>query len=448
MRAYIFCKPPRPARLVSSVLLGFAMLVFASGVVARDFQFGACVHLALGRSDPATVSRLLQDLGMNSLRDDIYWGPMERQAGRLTVPARLADVRTAFASSVNAGGTSLAILGLANSLYDGGGLIESEAGIAAFNRYVRHVLKEFGGAVDQFEIWNEWNNGFGASPRVAHGDAAQYARLLKSVHATIKAEQKTATVIGGAVAGVDLKWIDAFIDAGGLDALDALSIHSYTLYRAFDVPEGAITSLASVHRRLKAARPDRDIPLLITEMGWPTSTGKHGRPEETVAAYLTRFVLMARAQPWIQGVWWYDLIDDGDKPDNAEHRFGLVRRNGEPKPAYHAARELAPLVRNGTNFRLYRFGLSGLAVRFDYQGASRLVAWRVETSAALWPETMPAATDAPQAIVDATRALARDGIPQYWVFQAGTWRAVSGLSAFHRPRARVAMRVGQSPPRP
>ena len=206
-----------------AALAGLYLIGAASGLSAapNDFQFGACVHLALDRSDTKTVDRLLQDLGMNSIRDDIYWSSVERTQGRFNLPAKLRVVRDAFAANARSGGTPLAILSFGNALYDHGGLIVSDQGIEAFNRYVRFVVKEYGGTVKQYEVWNEWNSGFGSKPKVNHGDAAQYARLLKSVYATIKSIQPDATVVGGAVAGVDLKWIDTLIDNGGLDAMDA-----------------------------------------------------------------------------------------------------------------------------------------------------------------------------------------------------------------------------------
>jgi hypothetical protein len=47
-------------------------------------------------------------------------------------------------------------------------------------------------------------------------------------------------------------------------------------------------------------------------------------------------MLLAAARPWIDGVWWYDLFDDGDDPGNREHRFGLIAKDRSPKPAYTA----------------------------------------------------------------------------------------------------------------
>ena len=208
----------------------------------------------------------------------------------------------------------------------------------------------------------------------------------------------------------------------------------------YDVPEGAISSLAKVQAHLKAARPNRTIPIFITEMGWPTNQGRYGIEEQVAASYLTRFMLMARSQDWIKGVWWYDLIDDGDNPSSMEHRFGLARRNGEVKPAYLAARQLTPIVLGGSKFAMYRIGQSGLAVRFELDGVSWLAAWRVGTAAAVWPGTMPDAPGAPKAVEDATSRLAADGIPAFWVLRSGRWVPAPALPA------RPATPIDQSSP--
>jgi hypothetical protein len=40
----------------------------------------------------------------------------------------------------------------------------------------------------------------------------------------------------------------------------------------------------------------------------------------------------------------YDLRDDGDDPENAEHRFGLVRTDWSPKPSYFAVQRVCSLL--------------------------------------------------------------------------------------------------------
>jgi hypothetical protein len=195
--------------------------------------------------------------------------------------------------------------------------------------------------------------------------------LLKKTYAALKAENPAAVVLGGAVAGLDDNWIADFIRAGGLAYVDGFSIHPYVQSRARNTPspptrltlDGMKQSAVAVGRvplpgtpedamawidRLETligkGAPGKSIPIYITEIGWPTNVGGDGVSEEASAAYLQRFMLMARTRPWIAGVWWYDLIDDGSDPRNGEHRFGLLRQNGAPKPSFDALSKISPFL--------------------------------------------------------------------------------------------------------
>jgi hypothetical protein len=78
------------------------------------------------------------------------------------------------------------------------------------------------------------------------------------------------------------------------------------------------------------------VPVYVTEAGWPVYSGGNGVTEQQAADYLQRFMLLAKARPWIAGVWWYDLFDDGDNAANTEHRFGLIDRAGAKRPSFEA----------------------------------------------------------------------------------------------------------------
>ena len=82
-------------------------------------------------------------------------------------------------------------------------------------------------------------------------------------------------------------------------------------------------------------------PFLITEIGWPVGTGHRYVDEETAASFLVRFLLLARARPWIEGVWWYSL----ELSSNPNARFSLVRAGGRKTAAYGAFKALAPYIR-------------------------------------------------------------------------------------------------------
>ena len=101
-------------------------------------------------------------------------------------------------------------------------------------------------------------------------------------------------------------------------------------------PESAIGHLEELKALLDRLAPGRNLPIYVTEAGWPVHSGRHGVSEQTSAEYLQQFMLLAKARPWIAGVWWYDLFDDGDDAADKEHRFGLITRDGTKRPAFRA----------------------------------------------------------------------------------------------------------------
>ena len=398
--------------------LMLAMLLCAQEAAA--FQFGVCVHLAMARSDAATVLRLVEQGGFNSIRDDAYWSGVERSEGVLEYPARYAESKRAMQVLAQQGQSPIVILAYGNKFHDGGGFPVTPAGIAAYSRYAGFVTKTLRGSVRQFEVWNEWNSGFGSKPAAKSGSAADYVRVLAPAAAAIRAANPDAQVIAGATAGVDLKWLREFIAAGGLAHADAISVHSYTLFRYRVNPEGAILSLDRLHALLKAAEPARDIPVYVTEMGWPTNQGRHGVSERESANYLVRFMLLARSRPWIAGVWWYDLIDDGPSNTDAQHRFGLVRANLTPKPALLAARTVARLV-SSSHVAAYRVGAHDyLATGSDDSGAWAM-AWTLEANFRGWQEGAPTLPEAPPELQRLTAQLPPGGDPVLFRKSQGTW---------------------------
>jgi len=407
-------------------LLVLAALALTCSVAPREasaFQFGVCVHLALNRSNAATVLKLVDDAGFNSIRDDVYWSAVESTQGVLQFPAKFEQVRLAMQGAAARGGSPLLILAYGNRFYDGGGLVTSNEGISAFSRYSRFIAETFTGSVRQYEVWNEWNTGFGSKPAVTHGDASAYVQLLARASAAIRQGNPEARVVGAATSGVDFRWIRELIEAGGLAHLDALSVHSYTLFRARKNPESAIRSLDSLHELLVKAEPTRTIPIYVTEMGWPTNTGTHGVSEREAANYLVRFMLLARSRAWLGGVWWYDLIDDGDNARLADHRFGLVRRDLSPKPAFTAARAISRMVLADGEVRSHRLQSGGYVVTgTDAQGAWA-VGWTLQPDLLAW---LDGSTNEPAASSDLetlSAQLPAGGIPVLFRKSGGVWKA-------------------------
>ena len=213
----------------------------------------------MARSDAATVMRLVDEAGFNSIRDDAYWSGVERARGVLEFPARYAESRKAMQAAGATRRTAHRHPRVRQpvlrrrwlSHFGPPELPRTRATRASSHTTLRDSVR-------QFEVWNEWNSGFGSKPAAKSGAAAEYARMLAPAAAAIRAANPDAEVIGGATAGVDLAWLREFIAAGGLAHLDAVSVHSYTLFRYRTNPEGAIQSLDRLHALLASRRARRD----------------------------------------------------------------------------------------------------------------------------------------------------------------------------------------------
>jgi hypothetical protein len=365
---------------IRSILCALIAIWACSTAAAADapFQFGVGVHVGQNRNALPATQKALAQAGVSTFRDEVFWHRIETKPGVLLFPDSLQDLDQLVTDAAKQGRRPLLILDYGNKLYDNGGQIRSPEGIAAYVRYVHFVVKYFRGRVDQFEVWNEWNIGSGGTQEqksARYGSPQEYAVLLRAAYTAIKVENPSAVVIGGAFAGYDYAWIDAFGRAGGFNSLDGFSIHPYVFSEGRPVPqapgalgvttglaegrrllsvfareaaadtpfrptpgtpESAIKHLDDLKSRIDVLVPGKNVQIYVTEAGWPTQKGSNGVSEETSAAYLQRFMLLAKSRPWIAGVWWYDLLDDGDDAQNKEHRFGLLAKNGTPKPAFQA----------------------------------------------------------------------------------------------------------------
>jgi len=325
----------------------FLLAVMATLLVGvaegASFQVGVGVHVGQNKNPLDATAAALEQGRFTSFRDEVFWHRLERKKGVLEFPESLRDLDHLVTLSAQRGVRPLLILDYGNPFYDGGGQLSSPEALAAWSRYVRFVVKHFKGRVDQFEVWNEWNIGGGGTPAqrsARYGSPEDYAKVLKAAYDAVKAENASATVIGGAFAGYDYKWIEAFARAGGFGSLDGFSAHPYVFAEGKKgTPDSALRHLDELKALIDRLAPGRSVPVYVTETGWPVHTGVNGVTEEQAATYLRQFMLLAKSRPWIAGVWWYDLFDDGDTATNTEHRFGLIDRGGVKRPAFQSVIE-------------------------------------------------------------------------------------------------------------
>lgn len=306
---------------------------------AEKFVVGMCAHLQRTNVDvPAKLDKL-KELGVTALRFDATWRRIETSQGVYSVPASW-DVLVNEA--LKRGISPLLVLAYGNPLYDGGDKPRSRLAIQAFSAYAAAVAAHFKGRVRRYEVWNEWEIGIGGT---TPGTPEEYVALVKATYPALKSVDPSLEVLAGAFTdgGVSNGFLEKTVQLGLLNTADALSLHSYVYRRSSPKPEDWAVWMSSLENRL-VQLTGKVQPFYVTEMGWPTYTGKGGISLEKQAQYISRLFLLARTMPFIKGIWWYNFQDDGNDVSNVEHNFGVVKSDLSLKPSFKSAKAIVPLV--------------------------------------------------------------------------------------------------------
>jgi len=292
--------------------------------------------------------------------------------------------------------------------------------VAAFARWAAHAVSRFHEYGAMFELWNEPDLDDFWPPQ---SDVQQYVSLASAACHAIREAVPGATIIGPAAAKPPTQsrpntpFLSAVLGSEVLDCLDGVSVHPYShipnlkyTARDWDLLRSLIaqSQKKSEARRSKANRlvsadsekaadtrnGFKQLPVPIrSETGLTTGGGTllHRPPDETAQAlYLVRMLLLD-FESGVPLSLWYDWRDDGDDATDPENRFGLIRRDRTPKPAYRALKTLLSSL-SGFSLECSKRAEDGqLSLVFGRANASaKLVSWhersrssRLELSRAL-----------------------------------------------------------------
>jgi len=245
-------------------ILGVCDVVHAQGEGTPGFVVGACTHFSQGKGIVDRNLDRIQQAGITSIRDEVPWGALEREKGKLVMPESFDTyVRQAAARGVSV----LLILDYANRFYDDGDRPRSPEAIEGFCRYAEFVVRHFGKHVRLYEVWNEWDIGIGLSERYRTGGSAEdYVKLLRAVYPRIKAANPGVMVMAGGCTsgGVKKGWLEETIKLGALDFCDAISIHSYNYSAKFPQrgPEACSAWMTGVQEMLRRYKGGAGVPPL------------------------------------------------------------------------------------------------------------------------------------------------------------------------------------------
>jgi hypothetical protein len=203
-----------------------------------------------------------------------------------------------------------------------------------------------------FELWNEPYFGPFAN---LHPDPGQYARMVRvavqagrdaNPNARYLAEAELAFYDTEAKAGVN--WVRAMYRAVPhlTRFIDGIAVHPYSYaglgpgVRTDKYPLLGQTRRVAAIQREFAHHGAGNVPMWITEIGWPSCTeGLACVDEATQARNIRRLGLVARHRwPYVRALFVYNLRDYNSSATDGH--FGLERIDASKKPAWGAFRQL------------------------------------------------------------------------------------------------------------
>lgn len=329
------------------------MLCFAAGVCAAEMHpslpavgsldgLGINIHF---RDPKPGEMEMLSQVGFKWVRMDFSWKVTEQEKGsydfsaydRLAAALQKYNMRAVF------------ILAYNNKLYEEGVSPQSEETREAFAKWAVAAVQHFAGRGYIWEMWNEPNGGFWKPQGNADGYIAlakTTAKALREAGLTQPSGTGGEAFVGPATAaangGIDLRYLEACFKAGLLEDWCGVTVHPYRRI----APESVEEDYRKLRMLIRSYAPKgKTIPVIGGEWGY--STVWKGVDEETQAKYLAREWLINVANDIPLSIW-YDWSDDGVKPIDQEHHFGIVGHEYyqdrdpvyDPKPAYYVAKSV------------------------------------------------------------------------------------------------------------
>lgn len=337
---------------------------------AGDPISGMGVNIHFSDAKPGELE-MLSRAGFHWIRTDLRWQNTENAPGVYDFSAfdRLLDSLDQFHIR------ALLILDYTNDLYDRGMPSHTEEGRAAFARWAVAAVTHLKNRGVIWEIWNEPNGEWFWKPKPNPDD---YAKLALTVSKAIHDAAPGEVIVGPALSGTNLDFVDVVARAGVLAYWSAITIHPYLRTGPEDYGPAYDQTRQLIR---KYASPGQRIEVMCGESGY--STAWSGIDEETQGEYLARLFLFD-VMSGVPLTIWYDWHNDGTDPKDQECNFGIVRFDYhagaanvyDPKPAYLAAQtyfhELA-----GYRFkeRVKTDSEKDFVLSFTKDAAACLVAW-------------------------------------------------------------------------
>lgn len=338
---------------------------------------------AMGYVSPDLVRRQLDELGAVSYRDGIVWASFRFPPD---APPQMVERRRIMNFLPIAGRSPLLVLGAPDQEPAAVGAPFTDTQVEQYSAFVKQVVEITKPYQPIYEIWNEFNlkvgHVFPGKRLTGAGDASDpraaiyYAPLARRATQAAKAADPHAKVVVGAVGDdPDWAWTKAIVRAGALEGADGLSVHLYNHCAPVRTATEMIERTEQLEASLTPLTGGREVPLYITEFGWPTSKTRCGLSLDHSAANFAQFVLLSATLPYLKGIWAYEVKDKGADGRDIEQNFGLFFHDDRPKPAACLFRTAADVVQRARHIDLQRPEPEIFVLRAVMDDHQLVVAW-------------------------------------------------------------------------
>jgi len=369
----------------------------AAAASLRD-MLGVSTHMYQGEGENAQRNFEFErytELGGASIREDYIWAAIEPVNDEWHFEAVATQVEMARNNGTHI--VAMLAYGVGWAMSDG---TTDSIDPADYADFAGHLAGEFCDDIKDYEIWNEPNISRFWTPEP---NAEKYGDILKAAYTAIKAACPDARVLMGGMCSYsteDVKGTWSFIEEMTAvhpdicNYMDVITLHPYTMmqkpspewdrYLSDDLIWRGQSGLTEVARSHFAAIGCGDLPVVYSEMGWPS----YEITEDEHGYFLARSVLLA-ARDGVETYYWYTFWDgepitEGIRPH--ENYFGLYGWTGtdgserRAKPAWNAMKGLADILGDYSFVRhlspYFELPTDVYVLAFvDNDGALALAAW-------------------------------------------------------------------------
>ncbi len=362
----------RTARLAAVAVAVLAWLPGETPANAPRLS-GAATHPLWASSSVADSDReldLLRAAGASTVRIDLGWSSLE-QEGKGSRSRWYVDKADTFFAHARARGLRVIVTFWETPCWASSAPADLKQDCAGpwwergVNRYppaepadfadaAAWVAARWGRDMAALEIWNEPNYSyFFQSP----APATDYAALLKAAYPRVKQVAPDLPVIGPAMLGSDVPFLEALYSAGIRGYHDGISSHPYNVEADPRDPtpsrygdgDSFLLGVPRV-REAMVAHDDGDKKLWLTELGWsscgPGGTSAWCVTPATQARYVAdAFRVIRDCWDFVDSVSIYNLRNTGTDPGDRESQMGLLLKDFTPKPSYSAFQDVLTELR-------------------------------------------------------------------------------------------------------